>query len=208
MKKIKGNKIRTTKFIVATLLVVALLVVLTACGTTTPTRGQWEGDVFTSEYLGFSFELPERWIAATDAEIAGFMGVAETLRSDAGAAIPEDVELHYDMMASNPFSGDYVLIMFERHGGLRAPTRASFIEMMTESLAEEGVRLIDVPGTTRIGNDDWYSFETELDIMGMTISGQQFFSISGGYIRVIMFIVMPDSPVSVGDIIANFNPLP
>ena len=204
------------KRIVAILLALMLVVSLAACGTvTTPTRGAWDEHVFTSEYLGLRFVLPLNWAVTSDAEIAAAMGIAADFMGDAGVEIPDDLDQFHDMVANNLMTGSSVQIMFERHGGLLGlftPSRSDVIEGMTETLAEIGGRVTaDIPGTTRIGAYDWYSFDAELDMMGMTIPSRQFFSIHEGYIRFISITIMDDSE-TVEDILANFigldDPIP
>ena len=177
------------KRLLALVLIAALcLPLLAACGgpsTTTPTRGQWDDHVFTSEYLGLRFVAPYGWEAATDAEIAEVMGIGAAFIAEAGAEIPDDLDTFHDMMVSSMFTGANVQIMFERHGGRRAPSADDFIDAMEDQLEEIGVGLTRISGTRRIGAYDWYSFATEMEIFGIVISGLQLFSIHEGYIRVI-----------------------
>lgn len=205
------------KKIVAILLALMLVVSLTACGTvTTPTRGEWDEHVFTSEYLGLRFVLPLNWAASTDSEIAALTGIAASAMGSAGIEIPDDAEVFHDMMATNPITGSNVQIIFERNAGflglgLFALSRDAVIEAVTEQIGDMNGRVTDIPGTTRIGNYDWYSFGTELDMMGMTIPGRQFFNIHEGYIRLIIITTMPDSE-TLEEVLANFiglnDPIP
>jgi len=203
------------KRLVALLFVIAMLFsALTACQTVQvvePTRGVWDDHVYTSEYLGLRFVAFPGWNVSTDAEIAELMGMAAELFAEAGTELPEDAEEFVDMMVINALTGSNVQIIFERHGGRRAPTRENVIEAITEQLAEVDGRVTDIPGTTRIGAHDWYSFSTELDMAGMTVSGRQFFNIYEGYIRVIVITIMPGSD-TLEDILEKFiglnDPIP
>jgi len=55
-----------------------------------------------------------------------------------------------------------------------------------DEIRDIGGRATRESGTTRIGDYDWYSFRTELDMFGMTIYGRQFFNIYQGFIRQIV----------------------
>ena len=198
----KRQKIRNVgvRKVLAVLLVTMLVLGLAACGgrTTmvTPIRGEWDDHVFTSESLGLRFVLPANWMALSDAEIAQMRGLAAGAMGAAGVEIPEDAAGEIpDMQAVNPLTGSNIQINFYRGGRGRAPSRDQAIELMTEGFDELGgmdIRVIDTPGTTRIGAYDWYSFGTEIEMMGISASGYNFFNIYGGYLRVIIITVMTD----------------
>jgi len=183
------------KQIVLMLAVLIVVSLLTAClgSTTTPTRGTWENRVFTSEYLGLRFVLPATWEASTDLQISVIMGVAESIMGAAGTEIPEDIEIFRDMVASNPLTGANVQFTYQNYGR-RTPTANNLMEAVVEGIEAVGGRVIEeYPGTTRIGAYDWHSFGTELDMMGTTVFGRQFFNIHQGYVRIIVVTYMSDS---------------
>jgi len=205
------------KKVIMILFVLLLAVGLVACraSITPPTRGEWDEHVFTSEYLGLRFVLPDGWDAVSDADIAATLDSTAELMGANDTEIPDDIELAHDMVASNLFTGTNVQITFRQHGGLRAPTRERVIESVTEELESmDGVdvRITAIPDAIRLGAYDWYSFETEIDIMGLTIFGRQIFNVHEGYIRVITITLMPDDPETIEDVLTNFigldDPIP
>lgn len=82
-------------------------------------RGLWEDGVYTSDFAGIRFTLPEGWLSASDEEIASLMGLGTELMVEGGQPITQElVELRTltDMMASNPAIGTNVIITFENMG--------------------------------------------------------------------------------------------
>jgi len=172
------------------LAVTMLAAMLAACGggttTVAPTRGSWDGNVFTSEYLGLRFVTPPGWNVMSDAEIGATMGLATGFMESFEVEMPDDAEMAHDMMAVNPLTGDNVQIIYERIQGRRIPTVAQIIEASTEPIEQMGGRVISIPGTTRIGAHTWYSFGTEINMGGMIAYGRQFVNIQDGFVRLII----------------------
>ena len=199
------------KKIITALLTLMLIVTLAACGgtVTAPTRGAWDEHVFTSEYLGLRFVLPLGWSVTSDLDIGMITGIAQTAVVAAGVEIPDNIDMFHDMMAMNQMTGSNVQIIFERVGRGRVPTRQEMIDAVTEQLEEMGGSVTGIPGTTRIGAYDWYSFNTELVMMGSTIHGRQFFNIHEGYVRLIIITAPPEM---FGEILTSFiglnDPIP
>ncbi|MCL2247929.1 MAG: hypothetical protein FWC13_01515 [Oscillospiraceae bacterium] len=193
------------KKVAVILVAVILTAMLVACGSTvtTPVRGMWADHYYTNEYLGVRFVLPLGWQATTDAELRMIAGLAGDFMAEAGAEMPEGVESLTEMMASHPLEGSNVQIIFERFRG-RAPSRDNFIETAREQIEELGGRVIDTPGTTRIGPYDFYSFGTELEMHGVTIPGRQFVNFHEGYARLIIITLPQGTTTTVEDILGNF----
>jgi len=145
--------------------------------TVDPARGVWEDGVFTSEYLGLRFELPEGWFVATDEEMAEITGSLEG-RTEA---------MTDDMWAANAMTDAGVWIDFERlsfpHNRMSEP---EFIEWRIRAIenADWGweVSLIS-SDTTRIGNYEWHSFETVWHASGNQSSRRTFVNIQDNFVR-------------------------
>ena len=168
-----------------------------------PIRGGWDGGVYTSEYLGFSFTLPQGWRAHSEADIAAVMGMTEGMLGGQGAYIPPNADIFIDMTASSPATGANVQIMFER-----LPfdmTEQEYIAFSSESIEFYGGRVVDISGPTPIGSYDWYSFSSELDF-GIIIYGRQFVNIQDGFIRSIIISYLEGSETA-EDILSMFEGL-
>ena len=169
------------KKLLIALLLIALVLPLAACGATVtePTRGSWQDEVFTSEYLGLRFALPFGWEMADDALMAEVFGMAEAATDLDGSGV-----IH-DMMAIDFVSGTNIQIIYEAYGR-RAPSVDNLISATQEQFEELGARLIPISGTTQIAGQSFYSFATEMTVGDHVVSGRQFFNMSEGYIRTII----------------------
>ena len=156
-----------------------------------PVRGVWDDNVFTSDYLGFTFNMPASWVVATDAELQGIMELGAAVIGE-GAGITEDMwdaiglTVFTDFMASNPLTGANVSLLYER---LVFPatrmTAEDYIQVASEQMAELGWPLTIIPGTTRIGNYDWHSYSIVIDLMGIRMYNRTFLNIHDGFVRMI-----------------------
>ena len=175
--------------------------ILTACGGSrnAPVLGTWAGSTFTSEYLGLQFDKPEGWAIATEEDIMELMDLgAEFVGEEIiGEIFGEDVDLAdvmeranittiHDFIVSDPLTGTSIQITYERLvGPARRMSASDYIEVVGDLLETMGMEVdFDFPGTTRMGNYDWYSFESMMHV-GMPVYGRYFVSIQGGFARTI-----------------------
>jgi len=203
--------------------IVFLAFVLVACGDdeeeiANPTRGVWEDDTFTSEYLGLEFELPEYWVMLDDEEMEQFFGVVFDDAAPAmGIEISDDVldalgdgQFH-DMFAIHPFSGSNVQIIFERNPMAMLISEEDYIETMIEQLEEEGevmgieFRDFEVaPSTTTIGNYEWESISVVMEMgPGAEMNSHSFINIQGPNVRII--IITLGFGETLNDVLDAFN---
>jgi len=177
-----------------------ILLLFTACenflgtGAVTPTRGVWENNVFTSEYLGLSFTIPSSWEAATEAEMLLMAANMFTLEGDSLQLMGGDDDVFYDMVATNHFTGAGVEIYFMRHGGLRPPTMAEAIDSLVELNEQMGGNVNYVSsGTVRIGEHDWGFVDAEMRMFGFTTFDRHFVIVRDGFICNIRIIYNDES---------------
>jgi len=75
-----------------------------------PMPGFWEGNVFTSEYLGLRFTVPDYgWRVATDEEIAEEFGLGTVFSRDGSVSISEfgNIAMFIDMVVDRGYLADY-----------------------------------------------------------------------------------------------------
>lgn len=110
--------------------VVAMLFTLSGCGKeegskegkkqeeqkTQFSMGKWEDNVYTNDFLGIKFNLPEGWKAATDEEIAKMMNVGKELLNDDQKALAELAEKSgvYYMSVNDPSTGNNIIVLTEK----------------------------------------------------------------------------------------------
>ncbi|MCL2220862.1 MAG: hypothetical protein FWC20_01115 [Oscillospiraceae bacterium] len=185
------------KIILVTILTLLLVVSLTGCAgfsPISPTPGEWNNRVFTSEYLGFHFVLPAFWDIPTDEQVLMILDVATDFLDDAGAESADAAVDSLYMIAISAATGANVNINYERLPLLRAVlgiSRSDIFENVTNQFEAIGARITENSGTTRIGGHDWYSASIEMDVMGASVQMRQFYSAHGGYLRSITITYVP-----------------
>lgn len=130
---------KAIKIALIILLIASMLFVLTACGkegekttndnTTNITNeqpaqeqkvefsmGEWNNNVYTNNFLGLKFSLPQGWTYSSDEEIAEMMNLGIELLNDDQKAAAELSKLTsvYYIAANNPNTGDSVAVMSEK----------------------------------------------------------------------------------------------
>lgn len=125
------------KGMLAILLTVSMLFVLSGCGnkddekatkdnekanveqedkTVEFSMGSWSDNVYTNDFLGLKFNLPDGWKYSSDEEIAEMMNLGTELLNDEQKVAAEVSKLNsaYYMVANEPNTGDNVSIISEK----------------------------------------------------------------------------------------------
>lgn len=77
-------------------------------------RGKIDGDVYTNEYMGFTFTKPASWLYATDDEIAQLINVAvDNVLGESFKESAERIISVYDMMASDLYTRTNINVGYE-----------------------------------------------------------------------------------------------
>ena len=81
-------------------------------------RGEWVDQVYTNDYLGFSFTLPEGWVSASDEELYSMLDTAteEALSEDMKEQYDKAVEnatSFYDFAVFNLLTGESIMLTIE-----------------------------------------------------------------------------------------------
>ena len=81
-------------------------------------RGEWVDQVYTNDYLGFSFTLPEGWVSASDEELYSMLDTAteEALSEDMKEQYDKAVEnatSFYDFAIFSPTTGESIILTIE-----------------------------------------------------------------------------------------------
>lgn len=78
--------------------------------------GEWKDNVYTNDFLGLKFKLPEGWTYLSEEEIAQMMSVGTELLNDDQKVAAEIAKLTsvYYMVARNEFTGNNVNIFSEK----------------------------------------------------------------------------------------------
>jgi len=171
-------------------------------------RGTWDGNVFTSDYLGLWIYISDDWVIATDEEIAEVLGIGAGMIGDGSfddLLTAMEFTTMYDILLSNINTGASIQIVYER---LIFPntrmTEIQYIAQLRPMMEMIGMEFIDVSGTTRIGEYDWFSYGTRTSMHGINIHGRYFVNISDGVARAIA-LTYTDFSESPEDLLAMFG---
>ncbi|MCL2169983.1 MAG: hypothetical protein FWB74_08165 [Defluviitaleaceae bacterium] len=168
------------------------------------TRGVWSDNVWTSDYLGVSFNLPTGWTISSDADIAAAIGIGAAI-IDAEEFL-EKFEILHDMRAANLTTSESVQVVFERLNPFLIGISAAEVA----KLAAAGSEMLGATAAfgfpeVKIGNHYWYQYETTIDLGFVAGSVRSFVSVQGDIVRMIMITYFGDDYV-VADVLAGFSP--
>ena len=135
-------------------------------------RGSWSGNVYTSQYLGITFTAPATWEISTDDELAMLFGLTSDVL---GLNALQMVGIFADMMAMDSETGNNVQVIFENLWD--SITEEEYIAEMIPQFEEFGGEIDVIPGTVSLGNRNWHSYNTTLDLGFGSIQGRQLLSI-------------------------------
>ncbi|MCL2235015.1 MAG: hypothetical protein FWB98_01065 [Defluviitaleaceae bacterium] len=162
-------------------------------------RGSWAGNVYTNPYLGITFTAPAGWEITTNDDLAEIFGLATDVL---GLDALQTMGMFADMMAIDPETGNNVQVLFESLWGQNI-TEPEYIDMMVSAFEDFGGEVDVIPGTISLGNRNWYSYSTLLN-MGAPVHGRQLLSISND---VAIMVIITYSDGAVNEILDMFGSL-
>lgn len=182
--------------------------ILSSCSLTAKpdfSRGKWEGDIYTNESAGLSFQLPEEWTFSDDKDLASRMRVSADQLSQPGTPFNENmaaIPSVYDMIAINT-NGAVIMVIFENLNliadGLNM-TEEDYMAILQASIEKMGAgftfsEIVDA----KIGNQTYKM--TEVDI---GVAAQQYYVRKvGSHMVVISVRASGDDDLTA--IMANFS---
>lgn len=170
----------------------------------TPTRGEWVGDRYVSEYLGLEFQLPNDWFAVMGVGVDNIYEGEEVIPAEAF----DDDGIFIDMFALSDVTGvSHVHISFKQ---LPESMNISEIEILEEWLLslenDEAFEMLEFSSETiSIGDNDWYSIGGITSLGdGLTVETRMHAHIQGRYARMIRIVFRSDDIVSIDEIIEQY----
>lgn len=125
------------------------------------TRGTIDGNIYTNQYINFSFTKPDSWVYYSDEEIANLLSFSlELFTTNDFEKTLEDNMLLYDMMVYDPATLSNLSVSYENLAktiGFTI-TEEQYIEAMKTQLANYStmdVTFSDEIETVKIGNQDY-----------------------------------------------------
>lgn len=176
---------------------------------TVPVRGVWNDDVYTNDFTGATFELPEGWLVASDEELAELIGASTDLLAESGLKFNEKMleqQSIYDWMVQNPKTGTNVIGMFENLGlviGGKNITEEEYFDSMKDLLVQANIAdyTFGEITTETVSGAEYNVLEAAAPDAGLT----QYYYINkqGSYMTA--FIITIADGDSIEDVISHFK---
>ena len=154
------------KKIFSIILVAFILLMVTGCGKKTEiSLGSWDGNVYTNEFLGLTYEKPEDWTRHSDEQIKEIMniGLELTDASEISKKLAEITSVTY-MMTSSTVGTNFILMSEKQISDVSVE---DYAEALKRGLAAQNVldyQLSDVKSETIDGRK---FVVVEADVSGM-----------------------------------------
>lgn len=140
-------------------------------------RGTVDGNVYSNEYTGISFEAPEGWVYFSDEEIAEIMGVSmDYIFDGVDEKALEEIGIIYDMYCVDYATGNCITVNSENmilvHEG--AIDETYYLTLASVQVAEQlsggNVKIIkNEPGIATIATGDVPCIYISMEFSGTTI---------------------------------------
>ena len=170
---------KSFKFLCGFMAVLMATLALTACGGgASVDSGYWTRNTYANESIGITFDVPAGWNRVSGADFGTVLEVGSEA-SDIPANAWTDDELLVFAAASSESEMSTVIIGAERASGRVSASRS--LNLIVDELEAGGMTARRVPGTTRIGEHDWYLIEAEMEMFGITMLSHTYFRAQGRY---------------------------
>jgi len=176
------------------------------------TRGVWANSVFTNDFAGFKFTLPDGWVVASDEEIATLIGVSSEMMTARGAEVSSEMLEYttiYDMLVSNPETNANIILMYENlamHTGGVLINEQMYFEAMLKQMesVDMGYTFSDI-GDATVAGAAYKSLAGNLSDYGVT---QMYYARKIGNFMVVIMATAPISDTGAIDrMMNNFSKL-
>lgn len=134
--------------------------------------GEWNNNVYTNEFLGLKFKLPEGWNYASDEEIADMMNLGTELLNDDQKAAAEVSKLTtaYYMVANDPNTGNSISIISEKPV-MEVSTEYYMNELKTQLSAVESINYeIGETSKEKIADREYDTLTASASMSGVKIT--------------------------------------
>lgn len=140
-----------------------------------PSRGNIEGNVYTSEYLGISFTKPGSWVYSTDEEIAAAVNISvDMMLGDNFKNTIESTSSIFDMMVVDTNTRTNINIGFENLSLTFASniTVEQYIQALENQLANVSGMTVSFPETfetVMLGQTEFTKVECTTTMQGVSM---------------------------------------
>ncbi|MBR4386532.1 MAG: hypothetical protein IKP51_08435 [Treponema sp.] len=134
--------------------------------------GEWNENVYTNDFLGIKYTMPEGWTKYNDEQIAEMMNLGKELLNDNQKKFAELSKLTtvYHLLANNPMNGDTVCVITEKTFlGISAETYSKTLKTQLEALDAIDYQVSDIT-TREIAGREFSELKTTVQAIGFDIT--------------------------------------
>lgn len=215
---------KAIKSLLIIFLIASMLFVLTGCGkeeekTTTDnttntaekqkvefSMGEWNNNVYTNDFLGLTFNLPEGWVYSSDEQIAEMMNLGAEFLNDDQKVAAEVAKLTsaYYMVANDPNTGNSVSIISEKPA-MEFTTEYYLNQVKTQLGAVESMSYeIGDISKEKVAGREYETLEASASISGIEVTQKYYvYKMDEYFVSIIATSVTGEDGIK--DIIKNFE---
>ena len=213
---------KTSKILLIVISLVLVLITLAGCGnnTTNNTENNTENqtakeaiargtidanNVYTSEFAGIKFTLPEGWAYSTDEQIASMMNVGVEVLKDQKDNLSEILEQTalYDMVANDQTNGTSVMVMFEKSLlNVNEEFYLNNVKKGLESVTELDYQISGEITTETVGGKEYKVLTATVPAYNMV---QKYYVVKKGDYFVDILVTYIDGVADLNAVLANFQ---
>lgn len=157
-------------------------------------RGTVENNVYTNDFCGLTFEVPDGWDVYTDEEVMETMNIGLEV---GGSKITSDAfaqKTVYDCVVGDRRNGEYIMIIFENLS--KYPDNFTVDDYMTASKMSTAVSMPNADIDWKIDGEkgslggmefDMFGMDMELPEYGLAITQEYYIKEINGYLLVISY---------------------
>lgn len=193
------------KKIIALVLAILMAVSMIACNQIEFACGTIDGNVYTNDFLGFSFEKPEKWVYWTEEEVTAEFNFQLKYFLDVDDSTREELEktvASYDMVVEDKYTDTSVIVLCEP---LESPIIPEFlyVESFKQQLENDSAYDDVEYGKATFGKKKFSKAEYVTTLNGITVTQAIYIRKVDKYLA--MIIVTIPVGYTVADIEAMFK---
>lgn len=168
--------------------------------------GKWEDNVYTNDFLGLKFNLPDDWTHYSKEEMAEIMNLGSELLEDEQKAASEIAKLNsaYYMMASDPNTGSSIAVMSEK--STMDYTTEFYINQLKGQLTSVSSIKYTVEGTSKekVGDNECDALTVSATVSGIKTTQRYYIYKIDNYFIAIIATSM-NGETGINEMMSNFQ---
>ncbi len=178
---------RILKYVILLMVIICTVGILTGCGVGVAkeetkqeefSMGEWKDNLYTNNYLGIKFRLPNGWKYANNEQIAALVNIGKEFLTDQQKFAEEmkKSDSVYYMVATNSETNDNIMVMTEKVK--EDETLENYISQLKEqlNLVENIKYTVKNSSNENIAGKLYYTLTAEANIENITLTQKYYVS--------------------------------